>query len=157
MNQGPGLVAHRVKIVAEGAGGRQLHAKMLEQEFERDRLLEQQPGVLVFAAAVKTAQHQEKIDEISFGAGPAYLQIDVIDFECAQLKLQFGQIRGLGRQELCVEQAQQLFLFGVQVQILLDALHDGGLQADDLVYFIEKIVQLAVDGVKKTNCRGRLA
>jgi len=51
--------------------------------------------VLVFAAAVETAQHQEKIDDISFGAGPACLQIDVIDFELAQLKLQFGQIRGL--------------------------------------------------------------
>ena len=48
---------------------------MFEPEFERDRLLQQQPGVLVFAAPVETAQHQEKIDDISFGAGPAYLQI----------------------------------------------------------------------------------
>jgi hypothetical protein len=60
------------------------------------------------------------------------------------LKLQFGQIRGLAGQELCIGKAQPLFLFGVQVEILVDALHDGGLQAGDLVNFVEKIVQLAV-------------
>jgi hypothetical protein len=42
---------------------------MFEPEPERDRLLQQQPGVLVFAAAVETAQHQEKIDNIGIGAG----------------------------------------------------------------------------------------
>ena len=47
----------------------------------------------VFAAAVETAQHQEKIDDIGIGVWEAYLQFDVIDFELAQLKLQFGQIR----------------------------------------------------------------
>jgi hypothetical protein len=31
-----------------------------EPESECDGLLEQQPGMLVFAAAVETAQHQEK-------------------------------------------------------------------------------------------------
>jgi hypothetical protein len=31
----------------------------------------------------------------------------------------------------------------VQVEILVDALHDGGLQAGDLVNFVQKIVQLA--------------
>ena len=70
--------------------------------------------MLIFAAAVQTAQHQKKIDDIGFGAGPACLQFDVIDFEFAQLKLQFGQIRGLARQELCVGKTQQLFLFGMQ-------------------------------------------
>ena len=49
--------------------------------------------MLVFAAAVETAQHQEKIDDSGIGAWEAYLQFDVIDFELAQLKLQFGQIR----------------------------------------------------------------
>jgi len=102
--------------------------------------------VLVFAAAAPTAQHQEKVDDIGFGAGPARLQLDVIDFELAQLQLQFGQIRGLAGQELCIGQAQQLFLFGVQVEIFVDALHDGGLKADDLVNFVQKIVQFAVDG-----------
>jgi hypothetical protein len=58
--------------------------------------------MLVFAAAVKTAQHQEKIDDIGIGTGPACLQFDVIDFEFAQLKLQFGQIKSLAGQELCV-------------------------------------------------------
>jgi hypothetical protein len=90
---------------------------MLEPEFERDGLLQQQPGVLVFAAATETAQHQENIDNIGFGAGPAYLQFDLIELEFAQLKLQFGQIKGLAGQKLCVGQAQQLFLFGVQIQI----------------------------------------
>jgi len=73
--------------------------------------------VLVLTAAVETPQHQEKIDDIGFGAGPACLQFDVIQFELAQLKLQFGQIRGLSGQELFVGQALQLFLFGMQVQI----------------------------------------
>jgi hypothetical protein len=63
---------------------------MLEPEPEGDGLLQQQPGVLVFAATVETAQHQKKIDEIGIGAGPACLQFDAIDFELAQLKLQFG-------------------------------------------------------------------
>src|SRR6516225_8709490 len=81
---------------------------MFEPESERDRLLQQQSGVLIFAAAVETAQHQKKIDDIGFGAGPACLQFDVIDFEFAQLKLQFGQIRGLARHKLCVGKAQQL-------------------------------------------------
>ena len=62
------------------------------------------------------------------------------------MKLQLGQIRRLAGQELCIDQAQQLFLFGVQVQILVDALNDGGLKAGDLVNFVQKIVQLAVNG-----------
>src|SRR3979411_698531 len=119
---------------------------MIEPEFERDGLLLQQPGVLIFAAADQTPHHQEKIDDIGFGAGSAYLQIDVTQFKPAQWKLQFGQIRGLAGQELCIDQAQQLFLFGVQVEIFVDALHDGGLKADDLVNFVQKIVQFAVDG-----------
>ena len=90
---------------------------MIEPEFEGDGLLLQQQGVLIFAAADQTPQHQEKIDDIGFGAGSAYLQIDVIQFKLAQLNLQFRQIRGLARQELCVDQAQQLFLFGVQIRI----------------------------------------
>jgi hypothetical protein len=73
------------------------------------------------------------------------------------LELQFGQIRGLPRQELFVDQARQLFLFGVQVQILVDALHNRGLKTGGLVNFIQKIVKLAVNWVRKTNCRGRLA
>src|SRR5271165_5383015 len=64
MNQSTGLVAHRVKIVAEGTRARQLESQMFEPEAERDRLLQQQPSVLVFAADVETAQHQEKIDDI---------------------------------------------------------------------------------------------
>jgi hypothetical protein len=119
---------------------------MLKPKFERHRLLRQQAGVLVFAATVETAQHQENINDIGFGAGPAYLQFDLIELEHTQLKLQLGQIRRLARQELCVDQAQQLFPFGVQVQILVDALHDGGLKAGDLVNFVQKIVQLAVNG-----------
>ena len=94
----------------------------------------------------KPRSHQEKIDNIGFGAGPAYLQFDLFELELAQLKLQFGQITGLAGKELCVDQAQQLFLFGVQVQILVDALHNGGLKAGDLVNFVQKIVQLAVSG-----------
>jgi hypothetical protein len=74
MNQSTGLVAHRVEVVAEGTGGRQLEPQMFEPESERDRLFQQQPGVLVFAAAVETAQHQKKIDDIGIGAGPACLQ-----------------------------------------------------------------------------------
>ena len=97
MNQSPGLVAHRVEVLAQGAGGRQFQPQMFEPESERDRLLQQQPGVLVFAAAVKTAQHQEKIDDIGIGAGPAYLQFDVIDFELAQLQAAVWADRGSGR------------------------------------------------------------
>ena len=58
---------------------------MFEPECERDRLFQQHPSVLVFAAAVETAQHQEKIDDIGIGAGPACLQLDLIDLELAQL------------------------------------------------------------------------
>ena len=119
---------------------------MFEPESERDGLLQQQAGVLVFAATDETAQHQENIDDIGFGARPAYLQFDLIEFELTQLKLQLGQIRRLARQELCVDKAQQLFLFRVQVQILVDPLHDGGLKAGELVYFAQKIVRLAVNG-----------
>jgi len=39
--------------------------------------------------------------------------------------------------------------FGVQIQILVDAIHDRGLQASNLVNFVKKIVQLAVDGGQK--------
>ena len=79
---------------------------MFEPESERDRLLQQQTGGLVFAAAVETAQRQEKIDDIGIGAGPACLQFDFIDFELAQLKLQFGQIEDLAGEKLCVSEAQ---------------------------------------------------
>src|ERR1700730_16064898 len=87
MNQSAGLVAHRIEVVAQSTGGRQLEPPMFEPESERDRLLQQQTGVLVFAATVETAQHQEKIDDIGIGAGPACLQCDFIDFELPQLKL----------------------------------------------------------------------
>src|SRR5580700_6896514 len=83
---------------------------MFEPEFDRDRLLQQQPGVLVFAAAVETAQHQEKIDDIGIGAGPAYLQLDLIDLELAQLKLQFGQIKGLAGRN-CASASRNSFFF----------------------------------------------
>jgi hypothetical protein len=73
MNQSTGLVTHRVEVVAEGTGGRQLEPQMFEPKSERDSLFQQQPGVLVFAAAVETAQHQEKIDDIGIGAGPPCL------------------------------------------------------------------------------------
>src|SRR5580693_788877 len=79
MNQSTGLVAHRVEVVAEGTGGRQLEPQMFQPESERDRLFQQQPGVLVFAAAVETSQHQEKIDDIGIGAGSACLQLNLID------------------------------------------------------------------------------
>ena len=34
----------------------------------------------------------------------------------------------------------------MQVEILVDALHDRGFQKGDLVDFVQKFVQLAVDG-----------
>jgi hypothetical protein len=37
----------------------------------------------------------------------------------------------------------------VQVEIFVDALHDGGLEAGDLVKFVEKILQLAVEKNKE--------
>jgi hypothetical protein len=102
MNQSTGLVAHRIEVVAEGTSGRQLEPQMFEPKSERDRLFEQQSGVPVFAAAVETAQHQKKIDDIGIGARPACLYLDLIDLELAQLQLQFGQIKGLAGEELCV-------------------------------------------------------
>src|ERR1700680_54465 len=39
MNQATGLVAHRVEILAQSAGGRQFQPQMIEPESERDRLL----------------------------------------------------------------------------------------------------------------------
>jgi hypothetical protein len=104
------------KYKAAVAKSKECVARVAEKAlFECDcRLPQQQAGVLIFAATVQTAKHQKKIDDIGFSAGPAGLQCDVIDFEFAQLKLQFGQIRGLARQELCVGKTQQLFLFGMQ-------------------------------------------
>jgi hypothetical protein len=37
----------------------------------------------------------------------------------------------------------------MQVEIFVDALHDRGFQKSDLVDFVEKIVQLAVDRGQK--------
>jgi hypothetical protein len=74
MNQSGGLVAHRVEVVAQSAGGQQLEPQMFEPESERDRLLQQQPGILVFVAAVETAHHQEKIDDIGTGEDREYVE-----------------------------------------------------------------------------------
>jgi hypothetical protein len=52
------------------------------------------------------------------------------------LKLQLGQIRSLTGQKLGISQPQQLFLFRVQVQILIDSLHNRGLQTGDLMNFV---------------------
>jgi hypothetical protein len=52
---------------------------MFEPDSERDGLIQQQSGVLVFAATIETAQHQEKIGDIGFGAGPSGLQLAVND------------------------------------------------------------------------------
>jgi hypothetical protein len=41
MNQATSLVAHRVKVLTQGAGRRQFQPQMFEPEFERDRLLQQ--------------------------------------------------------------------------------------------------------------------
>jgi hypothetical protein len=46
---------------------------MLKPKSERHRLLQQQARLLIFAATVEAAQHQENIDDIGFGAGPAFL------------------------------------------------------------------------------------
>ena len=137
-------------------GRRQFQAQILQPEFERYRLLRQQPGMLVFTAADPTAQHQEKIDDIGICTGVAYVQFDVIDFQLAQLDLQFGQIRGLVRQKLFVGQPLQLLLFGVQVQILVDAFHNRGLKAGHLVNSFRKSLSWLIVGVRKTDCRGRL-
>ncbi len=40
--------------------------------------LQQQPSVPVFAAAVETAQHQEKIDDIGIGAGATCFPFDTV-------------------------------------------------------------------------------
>ena len=80
------LLEHRNKVRAVGRVAPGQH-----QRGDKATLLLQQPGVLIFAAADQTPQHQEKIDDIGFGAGSAYLQIDVIQFKLAQLNLQFRQ------------------------------------------------------------------
>jgi hypothetical protein len=51
MNQATGLVAHGVEVVAQGACRWEFQPQMLKPKFERHRLLQQQPGVLIFAAA----------------------------------------------------------------------------------------------------------
>src|SRR6266581_2041646 len=61
-----------------------------------------------------------------------------------QLQLQLGQIKSLTGKELGIGQAQQLFSLGVEIEILVDALHDRGLGAGDSMNFLEKIVQSAV-------------
>jgi hypothetical protein len=57
------------------------------------------------------------MDDIGFGAGSAYLQIDVIPFKLAQLKLQFRQIRGLAGQELCVSCLGRRMVLGQRIKI----------------------------------------
>jgi hypothetical protein len=42
-----------------------------------------------------------------------------------------------------------------KVQILVDALHNGGLKAGDLVNFVQKIVELAVNGGSAFFVRSR--
>ncbi len=120
---------------------RQLQSQLLEPESERQGLLEQEPRVLVLAAAIKAAQHQEHIDDVGIGAGPADLQFDLLQFALAQLQLQFRQVRRLAIQKLRIGQAQQLFLLGVEIEILVNAFDDGGLKESDLMNFVEKIVQ----------------
>jgi hypothetical protein len=140
-----GLVAHGVEVIAQSARRGQFQAQMLEPEFERDGFFEQEPGVLVFAAALEAAQHQEKIDHVGRGAGPAGLQFDLLQLELAQLQPQFGELRGLSLQELGVGQAEELFLFREQVEIFLDPLDDGGREGGDLMNLVEKMVQRAVE------------
>lgn len=70
-------------------------------------------------------------------------------FERAQLQLQLGQIGGLPVEEARVGQAQQLLLFCVQLQILINTLDDGRLEEGDLMNLVQKIVQLAVDRGEK--------
>lgn len=105
--------------------------------------------MLIFAAALKAAQHQENIDHVGLGAGTPRLQFDVVEFERAQLQRQLGQIGGLPVEEARVSQAQQLLLFCVQLQILINALDDGRLEESDLMNLVQKIVQLALDRGEK--------
>ncbi len=70
-----GLVAHRVEVFAGGCWRAAIPAPDVRARVSSVmRLPQEQSGVLVFAAAVETAQHQAKIDDIGFGAGPACLQ-----------------------------------------------------------------------------------
>src|SRR4029077_5685861 len=92
-----------------------------------------------------TAQHQEKIDYKGLGARTACFQFDLIELQFLQLKLQLGQIRSLTGQKLGISQPQQLFLFGVQIQIFIDVLHNRGFQTGDLVDFVQKVVQLSIN------------
>jgi hypothetical protein len=40
MNQPTGLITHRIKVLAQGAGGRQLEPQMFQPELECDRFLQ---------------------------------------------------------------------------------------------------------------------
>ena len=55
----------------------------------------------------------------------------------------------MGRRGTARRPSAAAFSFGVQVEILVDALHDGGLEACDLANFVQKIVQLAVDAAEE--------
>jgi hypothetical protein len=59
------------------------------------------------------------------------------------LKLQFGQNRGWN---WASARRSNFFFLACKIEIFVDALHDGGLEACDLVKFVEKILQLAVEG-----------
>lgn len=80
---------------------------MFQPELERDRSLQQQPGLLVFTTPGPTTQHQKKIDDVGIGTWTTYFQLDLIELELAQLQLQFGQIRSLTRQELNIGQPSE--------------------------------------------------
>jgi hypothetical protein len=64
------------------------------------------------------------------------------------LKLQFGQNRGWN---WASARRSNFFFLACKIEIFVDALHDGGLEACDLVKFVEKILQLAVEGVRNTR------
>jgi hypothetical protein len=70
------------------------------------------------------------------------------------LKLQFGQNRGWN---WASARRSNFFFLACKIEIFVDALHDGGLEACDLVKFVEKILQLAVEGVRNTNVEAGLA
>jgi hypothetical protein len=124
-----------------------LEPQTFEPKPERDRLLQQQPGVLVFAAAVETAQHQEEVDDIGIGAGPACLQFDPIDFEIAQsIAAAVWADQDSGRRGTLRRLDATVFSFWHVDRDHRRCAPRSRFQEGDLVNFVQKIIQLAVDG-----------
>ena len=140
-------VAHGVEVVAERAGGGQLHAEIFQPAAQSHGFFQQQARALILATAIASSQHQEEEDRVSRQPGAAGSQGRTGRSSRAGRRRQAGKVEQVGSalvEESAVGLAQEFLAQAMSIKISLDLGQDGGFKLGQSVDFAQKGVQVGI-------------